>query len=70
MGFYDEDEFEDSKIVKQDKQLVGYDFYTKEEIYEGDDYLTYKGHLYLRDNYLQASLNVDGNFIDPEENEE
>ena len=67
MDFYENDNLDELKI---ERVLVGYDFYTKEEIYDNDDYLTYKGHLYLRENYLQASLDIDGNFIDPEETEE
>ena len=67
MGFYDEEEFEDSKIVKQEKQLIGYCAYNKEEIHEGDDIVIHKGKMYLRENFIQASLGTQGEIIDPEE---
>ena len=69
-NFSDEEEFEETKIVKQERQIIGYCFYSKDEIRDGDDFLMYKGHMYLKDNFLQASLGLDGEIIDAEEAEE
>jgi hypothetical protein len=67
MGFYDEDEFEDTKIIKQERQLLGYCFYDKSEIYEDDDIVRYQGNLYHRANFLQSQLGADGEIIGPDE---
>jgi len=66
MDFYDDNKYEGST----EKFLIGYDNYTKEEIWDDDDYITYKGKIYLRENFLQACTGLGGEFIDPDENEE
>ena len=55
---------QDDYLFNEEKVLIGYDFYTKDEIWSTDDYIRDKnGDLYLRENYLQANLDTDGNFI-------
>jgi hypothetical protein len=49
---------------------IGYDAYTKDPLYEGDDIVRYRGKIYLRENFVQASLGTKGEIIDPDENEE
>ena len=67
MDFYENDNLDESKI---ERVFVGYDFYDKSEVWSDEDHLFYKGHLYHRENFLQASLDIDGNFVDPEQSEE
>ena len=55
---------QDDYLFQEEKVLIGYDSYTKEEIWSTDSYIRDKnGDLYLRENYLQANLDTDGNFI-------
>lgn len=49
--------------------LIGYCAYNKSPIYDDDDYIEYKGKLFLRDNFVQASLDGLGNIVDPCEEE-
>lgn len=59
---------QDDYLTQEKPQLIGYDFYTKEEIYSSDNYVRdAKGNLYLRENFLQANLGTDGKLIDTEE---
>jgi hypothetical protein len=58
----------DDYLSKEAKVLIGYDFYTKEEVYSTDDYVKDKdGNLYLKENYIQANLDTNGEFISNEE---
>lgn len=48
-------------------KLIGYDFYNKSAIYETDDYVRYRGELYLKENFIQSQLDGHGNVIDVNE---
>ena len=51
--------------VKEESPIIGWCTYSKDQIRENDDYLRDKnGNLYLKENYLQANLGLDGNLID------
>lgn len=52
---------------KNERQIIGYCGYDKSEIYEGDDYVEYRGKLYHRENFLQMNLGTDGKGINDEE---
>lgn len=51
------------------REPIGWCAYSKDPIFEGDPVVSYKGRLYHRDNFLQASLGTKGEFIDAEEEE-
>ena len=54
--------------VKVESPIIGWCSYSKEPIHENDDYVRDNhGNLYLRENFLQANLGLDGNLIDPNE---
>lgn len=64
MSFYDDD-----NVQQGERQLIGYDGYDKSEIFEGDDYVKYKGQFYHRVNFVQMCLNERGEIINPDEEE-
>ena len=69
MGFYDDDNDNDG-VAQEERQLIGYCTYNKQEVYSDDDYIRDShGRLYLRENYVQASLGLQGEIIDPNEEE-
>ena len=42
---------------KIEREIVGYDGYTKDPLYEGDDIVEWKGKKYLRENFVQMNIN-------------
>ena len=53
-----------------ERVVIGWCEYDKSEIFETDDYIEYKGKFFHRANFLQMSLDGNGNVIDPFEEEE
>lgn len=69
MGFYDNDN-EEAGAGHVEHVLIGYCTYNKQEIFSDDDYIRdNRGNLYLRENYIQASLGTNGEIINPNEEE-
>jgi hypothetical protein len=55
-NFYDDE--------KQDERMIiGWCAYCKEEIHEGDPFVMYKGEMYLRDSFITMNLGNGGEII-------
>jgi hypothetical protein len=61
------DLYGDNEPRTSERILVGYCGYSKDPIYEDDDYLEYRGVLYLRENFVQMNLDTDGNVVHEED---
>jgi hypothetical protein len=66
MSDTEQDFYGDNEDPKTDREIVGYDGYTKEPLYEGDDIVEWKGQKYLKENFIQMNLGLDSKGINDE----
>lgn len=62
----DDRDFWGDEPDKQTKELLGYCFYDKTEIYEGDPYVIYEGNMYHKENFILLNLGDNGGGINDE----
>ena len=56
----DERDFYDDEVRKEPRELLGYCYYDKTEIYEGDPYVIFEGKMFHKENFIL--MNQEMNF--------